>query len=144
MRSLALVALLFSAQAFACPNLTGTYTCTYQDGSSEVVNLTQENKNGVIVYNYNGSEIPADNVAYPVPDDANLRSATFRSWCPDTVNLNAQLVGKYYQDNEYFGDLDMTTSMSLDGANLKQVTTGTLTNAGGTYPLNAEMVCTRN
>lgn len=144
MRKLAAIALLFSVQAYACPELTGSYTCAYQDGSSEVVTISQELKDGVTIYTHNGSQIPADNVAYPVPDDANLREATFRAFCSDEATLTANLVGKYFQDGQYFGDLNMTSNFTLDGANLKQVTTGTLKNQGGEYPLNSEMVCTRN
>jgi len=144
MRKLAVIALLFSAQAYACPELTGTYTCTYQDGSSEVITLSQEQKDGVTVYSHNGSQIPADSVAYPVPDDVNLREATFKAWCADGTTLNAQLVGKYFQENQYFGDLEMTSAFTLDGTDLKQVTTGTLKNLGGEYPLNSDLTCKRN
>jgi hypothetical protein len=144
MRKLAALALLFSAQAFACPNLAGTYTCTYQDNSSEQVVISQELKDGVTVYTHNGSQIPADNVAYPVPDDASLHDATFRAWCADDLTLSANLVGKYWQDGQYFGDLNMTSNFTLSGTDLKQVTTGTLKNQGGEYPLNSDMTCVRN
>lgn len=145
MRKFAVLALLFSAQAFACPNLTGSFTCTYPDGSSQVVAISQQLRaDGITVYNHNGSDIPADNVAYPVPDEANLRSATFKAWCADANTLSAQLVGQYFQDGAYFGDLDMTSNFTLAGTDLKQVTAGTLKNAGGEYPLNSDMTCTRN
>jgi len=144
MRKLAIIALAFSAQAWACPELAGSYTCTYQDGSSEVVTITQELKDGVTIYNHNGSTVPADNVAYPVPDDASLREGTFKAWCADNSTLSAQLIGKYYQDGQYFGDLDMTTNFSLNGSDLKQTSVGTLKNAGGEYPLNGENTCKRN
>ena len=146
MRKFAVIALLFSGSAFACPNLTGNYTCTYQDGSSEVVSITQttDATTGVTVYTHNGSQIPADSNAYPVPDDATLKEATFKAWCADDATLSAQLVGKYFQDGAYFGDLDMTSNFSLVGTDLKQVTAGTLKNTGGTYPLNSELTCKLN
>lgn len=144
MRSLAIIALLFSAQAFACPELTGSYTCTYQDGSSELMTISQSNKDGVTVYVANGSEIPADNQPHALQDDASLRDATFRAWCNGTASLDAQLLGKYYQENAYYGDLTLNTSFSIVGTDLKQVTTGTLVNEGGSYPLNSEMTCKRS
>ncbi len=144
LRTFATMALLFSVQAYACPQLTGAYTCAYQDGSSEVITLSQELKDGVTVYTHNGSTIPADNVAYPVPDDANIREATFRATCTGDVTLSANLTGKYYQDGQYFGDLNMTSNFSLNGKDLKQVTVGTLKNQGGEHPLNSELTCTRN
>lgn len=146
MRILAALALLVSVNAYACPDLTGSFTCTYQDNTSEVVTISQENKDGVMVYNYNGSAIPADNQAYQVPDDQNLKEGTFRAWCDpstDTV-LNTELIGKYYQDGSYFGDLNLDMTFALDGANLKQVSKGTLTNQSDTYPLDGELTCTRN
>lgn len=144
MRILATIALFASVNAWACPELTGSFTCTYQDGSSEVVEMTQELKDGVTTYMYNGSAIPADNVVYQVPDDQTLKQGTFRAWCDDTVTLKAELKGQYYDQGNYFGDLVMNMEFSLAGSDLKSVTTGTLTNSGGQYPLNGETVCTRN
>lgn len=144
MRILAAIALLFSAQAFACPNLTGAYTCTYQDGTSDVVTMTQEEKGGVTIYNYNGSLIPADNALYPVPDDDNVKQATFRAWC-DNASLKGNIVGKYYNNGALFGDLNMTLDLSLNNTSLKSVTTGTLTATNGTvYPLDGDLTCVRN
>lgn len=144
MRKLAALALVFSAQAFACPDLAGSFTCTYQDGSKEIVTLSQDQKDGLTTYNYNGSIVPADNQAYPVPEDATLKEGTFRAWCNDATVLNTQLIGKYHQDGSYFGDLVMNMDFTLTGKDLHQVTTGTLKNSGGEYPLNNDMVCTRN
>lgn len=144
MRIFAAIALLFSAQAFACPDLTGAYTCTYQDGSTEVVSISQADKAGVMVYNYNGSEIPADNVVYPMPDDETVRQGTFRAWC-DGASLKGNILGKYFNNGSYFGDLDMTLDLSLEGVSLKSVTTGTLKDTGGNvYPLDGQIVCARN
>jgi hypothetical protein len=144
MRKLAAIALLFSAQAFACPDLTGSFTCTYQDGSSEKVTISQSLVNGVTVYNYNGSEIPADNVARPMQDDQSIKSATFRAWC-EASSLKGNLIGKYYNNGSEFGDLNMVMTFALDANNLKSITNGTLVDKGGTsYPLDGEVTCARN
>lgn len=143
MRTLAALLLAFSAQAYACPNLTGTYTCTYQDGSTEVVSISQEQKNGVTVYNYNGSPMPADNKAYPMPDDQTLRESTFRAWCEGEV-LKGNLIGKYYNEGSYFGDLNLLLDITKQGTDLKQVSAGSLKNSGGEYPIEGEIVCTIN
>jgi hypothetical protein len=146
MRSLMAMALLFSVQAFACPDLAGSYTCSHQDGSTEVVTVSQENKDGVMIYQYNDAAIPADNQVYQLPDDQDLKDATFRAWC-DTTNadlLQTQLIGKYYSQGSYYGDLTLNMTFSLAGTDLKQTTTGTLKNSGGEYPLNNELTCKRN
>ncbi len=144
MRTIAALALLISVQAWACPDLTGTFTCTYQDGSQEVVNMSQELKNGVTVYNYNGTPVAADNVVNDVPDDESLKQATFRAWCDDNITLKAELKGKYYSEGNYFGDLLMNMEFTMVGNDLKQVSTGSIKNSGGDYPLNGETLCTRN
>jgi len=144
MRAFAAIALLFSAPAFACPDLTGAFTCTYQDGSSEIVTISQADKAGVMVYNYNGSELPADNVVYPMPDDETIKQGTFRAWC-DGASLKGNILGKYYNNGALFGDLDMTLDLSLEGTSLKSVTVGSLKATDGTsYPLDGQIVCTRN
>ncbi len=145
MRGLLVVLGLFTAQAFACPNLTGSYTCNYQDGSSEVVTVSQDQKDGVTVYNYNGSEMPADNQTYQIPDDENLKQGTWRAWCDaGSEVLAAQILGKYYNQGSYAGDLTMNIAISLNGGNLQQVTNGQLVNSGGSHPFSETMVCNRN
>ena len=144
MRTIVAALALVSSQAFACPDLTGTYTCTYSDGSTEIVSMAQENKDGVTVYTYNGSSVPADNKAYPVPDDETLKEGTFRAWCDDTQVLKAELLGKYYNNGAYFGDLTLNMDFSIENNNLKQTTTGMLKSSSGDYPLNNEVLCTRN
>jgi hypothetical protein len=144
MRTIAALALVFSAQAFACPNLTGNYTCTYQNGTSETMAVTQSAKGTVTVYNINGSEMPADAQSYQVPDDDNLKQGTFKAWCDDDVTLKGLLVGKYYNAGEYYGDLTMNLGWSLQGTDLKQSSNGQIVNTGGTYPITQDTVCTKN
>ena len=143
MRKLVAIALVFSAQAWACPDLTGKYLCTYEDGSTENVEITQRvDEKGVTIYNYGGSDIPADNAAYPVPEDDTLKEATMRSWC-DGQTLQAQMIGKYYNRGAFFGDLTMNLVISLNGTGLSQVTTGVLKAQGTDYPMNSTVTCAR-
>jgi hypothetical protein len=143
LRTVTVLALLFSAQAFACPNLTGSYTCKAQDGSSSTLVLSQTLTNGVTTYSYAGSSVVADNKAYPIPDDANLKGGTQRAWCADDVTLTLELLGKYWNNGAYFGDLKLDLAVTKAGVDLKQVSTGNITNTGGTYPINNDMTCTK-
>lgn len=144
MRTIAALALMFSAaSAFACPNLAGSFTCNY-NGQKEVITVTQSMKGAVTVYMVNGSEIVADNQVRNIPDDESLKNATFRAWCDDTVTLKGQILGKYYNNGSYFGDLTADINFLLANGNLKQVTTGELKGANGNYPINNETVCTKN
>jgi len=144
MRKLAALVLLFSAQAFACPDLTGSFQCQYQDGSTETVSITQANKSGVMVYNYNGTEIPADRITYDVPDEENIREGKFTAWCDDDVTLKANLNGKYWSQGNYIGDLTMDMFFSIENGNLKTTSNGVLKTGNGDYPVDSNVVCTRN
>ena len=143
MRLLSTLALVFSAQAYACPQLEGTYVCKYQDGSSEETTITQSEKSGVTTYQYNASEVTADNVANAVPDDQSVKDATFRAWCDDDATLKAQLIGKYWNQGAYFGDLTLNMNFSKAGDDLKQTTDGEVKNSGGTYPIENDTTCTK-
>jgi hypothetical protein len=144
MRKLAAMALIFSVQTYACPQLSGEYVCRYPDGNSEKIALSQTLDGNITVYNVNGSNIVADNKVYPVPDDANVRNAYFRAWCDDTVSLKGHLIGQYFHNNAFYGDLELNFLYSLVNGNLKQVATGTLSNSNGERSLNSETICTRN
>ena len=144
MRTLAVIALLFSAQAFACPQLAGNFTCTYQDGSKEVMTVTQDTKGNLTTYNVNGSDIITDNVAKPMQDDANIKNATFRSWCDDDVTLKGELIGQYFNNGKFYGDLTVALNYSMSGSDLKQNVDGQVVGSNGTQPIKQETVCTKN
>lgn len=145
MRTLAAIALLFSVQAFACPTLTGNYTCKNQDGSTSAMTITQNVNGTVTTYNLNGSDLLADNQARPMQDDDNIKSGTFRAWCDDNITLKGEILGKYWNNGSYFGDLTLDIGFSLAAnGDLQQVSTGNIKNTGGTYPINQTTACTKN
>lgn len=141
MRTLATLAFLVSVNAWAaCPELTGTYNCNYSDGSKETVTIKQENKDGIVIYDYNGSSVPADNQIRQIPDDQTIKQGTFRAWC-DNESLKTQMLGKYYQDGQFFGDLTLNMDFTKVGTDLKATNTGFVKNSAGEYPLNSEVIC---
>lgn len=141
MRALATLALLTSINAWAnCPDLTGAYNCTYRDGTKETITISQENKDGVVIYDYNGSAVPADNQVRQVPDDQTIKQGTFRAWC-ENGSLKAQMLGKYYQEGQYFGDLTLNMDFVKVGRDLKTTNTGTIKNSAAEYPLESELIC---
>lgn len=146
MRILASLALLVSVNAFACPDLTGSFTCTNQDGTTSTLAMSQENKDGVTIYNYDGQSLPADGQVYKMDDSQNLKDGTIKATCDDNANtMNTEILGKYYENGEFAGDLTLDIAMSLDASsNLLQVYTGKIVNQGGDYPINQQMTCTRD
>jgi hypothetical protein len=144
LRTLAALALLASAQAFACPQLTGNYSCTDEKGQTSAMALTQDTKSNVTVYTLNGSDLQADNQARPMPPDADLQNATIRGWCNDDVTLHTELLGKVYQNGQYVGDLKLALDFAMNAKNLNQVASGTIVNGTQTYPINTTITCTPN
>src|SRR4051812_42353210 len=124
MRLLTIAGLLFSTQAFACPDLAGAFTCKYNDGSQEVITITQDLKAAVPTYNLNGSEVLADNIAKPMADDANIRNSTVRAWCDDDVTLKAEMLGQYFNNGTYYGDLTLNLGFTLTNGDFSQSTVG--------------------
>ena len=144
MRTLTTLALLCSSSAFACPDLTGKFTCMYQDKSTEDVTISQEiQKDGTVVYNYNGTMIPVDGKVYDVPDDEQVKEGKFKAFCDDDVTLKTTLVGKYWRTKAYFGDLTLNMNFAVEKNDLKQNSTGSVKNSSGEYPLNSALVCVR-
>jgi len=143
LRTLAVFAFLASAQAFACPNLTGSYTCT-DNGQSQIMTISQANKGTFTDYNVNGQDIVTDNIAHPQPDQDNVKQSTMRAWCNDDATLHLQLLVKYYDNNAPVGDITVNLDISMQAQNLHQVTTGGLAANGQTYPVNSDIVCTKN
>lgn len=140
MRTLATLAFIFSAQAFACPNLTGNFKCDTQQGS-QTLSITQDTKGSVTVYTVNGDQIPADNQVRTLPDSDDIRNGTFRAWCDDDTTFKGQILGKYYYQGTYFGDLTANLAFTMDNGNLKQVTKGSVKGSSGTYPIDQTVVC---
>jgi hypothetical protein len=137
---------LMPAVAWACPNLTGAYTCTDSQGQSETIQLSQTvSDQNITVYVYNGTSLQADNMAYAVPDDGTIRDATLRTWCDDDSTWKTELLGKYWRNGAYYGDLRLERDFRLDAStNLLSVTSGALTNSSGSHSLDSSMTCTRN
>jgi len=149
MKALLIGLALIGAQAFACPNLTGTYSCTYENGS-EQLQLSQQEMDGVTVYNFKnpqdandpGGALPADNQTYRLEDTKDFRNGTIRAWCEGEI-FKIQQTAEHYQEESHSGNLDLTVSMSLSNSDLLQVTNGTYETGSGTYPINESMTCTR-
>lgn len=140
---------LVGAQAFACPNLTGTFACTYE-GQTENTQITQSEMNGVTTYtmrnaddpNDQGGSLPADNNTYTIPDSQEFKQGTIRGWCEGEL-FKIEQIGQYHDQGQHIGDIQATMTFSLNNNNLNQVTAGVFKTASGEYPINSELTCTR-
>jgi hypothetical protein len=142
MRILLISIFTFSASAFACPDLTGTFECNWGDGSNEVVTISQSMQNGVTTYLYNGFAVPADSMTYSLPDEEYMKNAVFSAWCENTTILNIRLRGKLYENGSHIGDTDTTANFFKHGANLVTSTLGDFKGTDGTVqPINVTTTC---
>lgn len=87
--------LAFSAQAFACPNLAGYYTCTTLEGSSSNVgdysfsNFDQSKVNGLTIYEWNSFTLKADNKEYV--RDSYFGPIWTQAYCESKSTLKTQI-----------------------------------------------------
>lgn len=121
-----------SASAFACPDLTGTWTCTDFEGKTSQSVVTQEViENGVLykIANEKGEvqEFPANGVAY-TSEDADF-SSTMVSTCVSSalIKTNYKMVGKSY---DFMADVDMTFELA-DPSTLNVKAVGFTSNKSG-------------
>lgn len=147
MRHFFIIGLLASAQAWACPNLAGTYTCTSDQGSNQIV-VTQDDKNGVTTYRFNGEALfITDGQTRRWPDDADIKNISVASSCNGSSALVADVRADVYDSGSYIGNLEMAMTFSNQSENgkLVQKSEGKLVAIDGkTYPVNSESSCDRN
>lgn len=150
MKALLAGLMLLGAQAFACPDLTGTYTCT-QNGQTSQIQMSQAETNGVTVYtikdpsnpNDQGGSLPADNTTYRLEDSADFKNGTIRGWCENEA-FKVEQTGQLFDQGQHIGDIQAVISFSLMNGNLLQDTQGVFKTGSGDYPISAQMTCTRN
>lgn len=142
MRVIAALSLLLSCQAFACPDLSGRYVCE-EDGKPVNIVLIQSIKNGVTVYNMNGFEMPADDLARGLPDNESFRNSTIQSRCESEGMLTSYIVGDYYDRGIPSGVLSVKWDLSVEHGDLIRTYNGQLTNSNGNvYNFDETTVCT--
>lgn len=107
---LKLIAFLFvlsMTNAFACPNLSGSYTCNVktEDGTNptETITITQQVQNNITTYSINGSERIADGKTHTAPI-AGLSDVQYSATCDDSlmipmkanvVNAEGRVIGDF-------------------------------------------------
>lgn len=138
------LALFSSVTAFACPDLTGSYTCVV-DGEERATVISMEKQGNVTVYRMNDGAMVADNKVYKIPDGEGLKKGTIRTWCQNTAALKSELKGKIYDEGRFVGDLSVVMTANLDAStNLVQNVTGKIVAGGRNHPINETLNCTRD
>jgi hypothetical protein len=143
-RALLIAIASFSFSAFACPDLAGDFTCSYE-GSSIDVTVSQREENGTSIYTIMGYEIIADGVRHDVPETNQVKEGTALATCNGDL-VNANVTGKIYSSGKFGGDVNLDVEIAAvnkDGvADAKAA--GTLTRPDGqVWPIDGTFACTR-
>lgn len=140
---LAVACSLFSVGAFACPNLSGTFSCPDAQNGPQIVTITQSESNGITTYYQNGEALAADNVVKSIPDEPTFKEGKMRAYC-EGDSLKVAVQGKVWDQGQFFGDLDVVSNYSLDASsNLVDKFEGNIKSAQGDYPIGDLTTCTR-
>ncbi len=126
LRILTVLSAAFSVQAFACPNLTGNFTCSMPDGSTQVMDISSRMEGAVTYYKVSGDEFPADGSVLKLADSQELKNGTFSATCMADTTLSTNIKGEYFNSGKDYGPLDLNINYSMAGENLQFVTDGTL------------------
>lgn len=143
--TLAALLVLFglSAQASACPDISGVYTC----GEEEITVDTYE-LNGVTYLEFNNQGgIPADNNWMDLPDSEKEKNAKMRLSCGDKDAYGPHYLLDYeadlYDQGQYLAFLDAEIYVYQEKDTLFQVTTGLAKGSWGEQPISDKIACTR-
>lgn len=146
-KSMLLAALLcVSTSAFACPELTGKWSCKDSEGKTSVTTVTQEAIPNGVMYRTtdeqgNTQELPVDGVTRTA-EDADFTS-TMTATCKSSSRIEAKvgMVGKSY---DFLVDANIVMELT-DPSTLVTTVTGTSSNkAGGDkQPINQSSTCTK-
>lgn len=128
---------------FACPDLSGVYKCTIEEGITETVEITQVKSNGVTVFLINGAEIPADNAAHAIVGDVTFQNASLRAWCEDD-RLRTELIGNFLNNKTDIGSLDLITDRRRVGNAVLERAVGSMDNGLEKFPVKSFTSCILN
>jgi len=104
-----LLVTFFATNAFACPDLTGTYSCKYDDGETDTIEFTQRVENGVTIYTIGGQDLPANGETVEINEEE------------DGVQLIGTASGLCSAQGDEF-DTSMDLDVIFDGSLLMMIT----------------------
>ena len=140
---------LLSSAAFACTDLSGQYTCTDNDGTSDVTVQQSAIPGGahfVFTTVSNGTtktmDFLADAKSHPLPDENGQLKGTYVANC--TAN---GLVGTenadFYDNGKKVAHMDVTLTAQMQGSKMVSTAQGKVTAPNGSMPINSTSTCVR-
>jgi hypothetical protein len=132
---------LFSSAAWACPDLSGHYTCGNDDSQDTVVISKQATATGFNLV-FDDSQVVSDDQVYPLEGDPTFRNGSIHTWC-DEVGIKTQVVGEYYDGEKKIGSIDMVTSYEIVNGTLIQSDRGQMINDLGPLTVENNQPCSK-
>jgi hypothetical protein len=141
MKTLAItISFLISASAFACPQISGNYTCQTQDGPQITV-IQQSTAADGDIFDIDGYQFKADGVSYPENSEEFI--GTIATACnPTTVNIT--IIGDVIENGSKIGSTNLTQSMYMENGSLVQDLNGVFDYQGQAIPIAEKILCTPN
>lgn len=95
---IATIALLGSTAALACGNFAGSFTCTVQDDNYTYGLVVEQQGNRFVITDDEGTdEFIADGTNRRLPDDTNMRNASYVATCQSSL-VNLVMTGEIYDE----------------------------------------------
>lgn len=133
---------IFSTVAMACPQLAGSYTCTYDDGTTETLTVEQGVDNGVNVFVVDGDVFYADGQAHPISTEELV--GTYVATCVGNA-VNANVNADMYQQGSKIGMIQADLSLSqVSPGFVTMGTNGNVVVDNQVYPITESATCSLN
>jgi hypothetical protein len=131
---------LISGSAFACPQISGNYTCQTQDGPQITV-IQQSTAVDGDIFDIDGYQFKADGVAYP--ENSEEFTGTIATAC--TANaVDITIIGDVIENGTKIGSTNLTQSMYMENGSLIQDLNGVFEYEGQAIPIAEKILCTPN
>lgn len=138
----AILSALVAVPVFACPFLTGSYTCLNENDSEQTLVISQSEADGATHYIINGSELVIDNQSHAITGDPTFRNASMNAWC-DSDMIDYEITGQYFDGDTEIGSLSIVNVIKISGDQVTETADGQMRNDRGVFPVSASITCTR-
>ncbi|MEO0335017.1 MAG: hypothetical protein AAF202_01390 [Pseudomonadota bacterium] len=136
---IALIAIVASPLAMACPELTGTYRCYEQDGETNIFEMVTTVENGVYVYTTDGESIRADGRRHNFQNDETKGSYTAK--CAGSSELRVNMKGQLLENGKRVGNFKMKINVKKTATGITERNKGNVTYMGQKFQIDENTSC---
>jgi hypothetical protein len=139
---------LFSVQAWACPNFTGSYVCQNEEGGDEgsyAMTMTQRTANSGTIYTSTIDGEASDLIVDGKPHvaDPEQPKIIYVAKCQGSV-VKVEMNGPVEEDGQIVGSMKSNMDHFMSGAKLMTKGKNIITYMGQEFTQDVESYCTKN